>query len=87
MIFDQIKTGVLRTLVPIIVALLIALGVKAGIHLDNVVVEQVVTDALSAILSAAYYVGVRALEHFKSSKWGWLLGSPNPPTYDKPAAK
>lgn len=80
---DQIKTAVIRTVVPIIVTLLLTIAAKAGIHIDDTVAEAVVTNAVGAILGALYYAGVRALEHFKSSKWGWLLGSPNAPTYTK----
>lgn len=76
--------ALLRTIVPVVVALLIHAAAKAGLELDSDTLTGVVTDVLTVAGTAAYYVGVRVLEHLKSSKWGWLLGFPSAPNYDKP---
>ena len=73
--------GVVRTLVPALVAFIIALAAKANIHLDSEALEVVVEGIVTLGLTGVYYVGVRILERFRSSKWGWLLGYPAQPVY------
>lgn len=70
------RESILRTLVPIVYALLI----KAG--LDKIGVDDALVQSLAAlIVTAALYVGVRVLERVRSSRWGWLLGYPSAPAY------
>ena len=73
---NTIVTSVVRTIVPLIVGLVMNLLVRYG--LDQLVdVEQinlVVSGVVTTVVTAVYYVAVRWLETFRSSKWGWLLG-------------
>lgn len=83
MIWDQIKTAVIRTLVPIAVAIVGASLAKLGIHLDNETLEFVVTGAIGGLFGVVYHVTASILERIRDSRWGWLLGSPNAPKYEK----
>lgn len=74
---SNLTTGIIRTVTPVLVGALLTLLVHAGLHLNS----DVLTPVVDAGLTSAYYVGVRTLEHFKSSKWGWLLGKPSAPIY------
>ena len=70
-------TSVIRTVVPSVVALLIAALAGAGIDLDSSALEAVI----SGLLIGVYYAAARWLE----GRWpqaGWLLGSPKAPTYN-----
>lgn len=68
----DVRTSLVRTVVPIVVGWIIAGAVKAGVSLDPAAVQALVT--------AIYYAAVRCAER----RWptvGWLLGSPSQPTY------
>lgn len=70
------RESILRTLVPIVYALLI----KAG--LDRLGIEDALVQSLATlIVTGALYVGLRVLERVRSSSWGWLLGYPSAPAY------
>lgn len=70
-----------RTFTPILVAFLVKVFALGGIQLDNATAEQFVTGLISILIALVYYLGVRALERFKSTKFGWLLGFPAAPVY------
>jgi hypothetical protein len=64
--------------VPVIVGVLVALGVKAGYHVDpNGPVEAEVT----TVVTGGYYAAVRWLEVHVNTKFGWLLGATGAPKY------
>lgn len=71
------KESVIRTIVPVLVALLVREGVDQWLA----VTQEWLTIVLTAVVTGLYYVGARVLERFKSSKWGWLLGYPSAPLY------
>lgn len=76
---DVLKS-LIRTVVPALVGLLLALLAQWGLHLDPATTESV-TLLLATVFTAAYYAAVRAL----SARWswfGWLLGYPTNPTYE-----
>lgn len=69
------KESILRTLVPIVYALLI----KAGFA--RLGVDDVTLQALAAlIVTLVLYVGLRIAERWKK-QFGWLLGYAAQPTY------
>lgn len=70
------RESILRTLVPIVYALLIKTGV-AALGVDDAVLQS----AAGLIGAGLIYVGIRVLERVRSSSWGWLLGYPSAPTY------
>jgi hypothetical protein len=72
------KESVIRTVVPILVALLVRWGVQDALGIDDVLLQSLVTAAVTGL----YYIGVRVLERARSSKWGWLLGYPSAPSYE-----
>ena len=79
-------TSAVRTITPVIAGIVLNALVRFGLS-ELVDVDQLnlaVSGALTTLLTAAYYVGARWLETFRSSKWGWLLGSPTAPTYHRP---
>lgn len=80
-IWEQIRFAVIRTVVPIVVTLLLTAAAKTGISIDGSTLEAIVTNAVGVVLGVVYYIAARALEHFRDSRWGWLLGSPNAPHY------
>ena len=68
----DLRTSLVRTVVPIVAGWIIAAAVHADIHLDPALVQTVVT--------AVYYASVR----FAEERWpqiGWLLGTPKTPAY------
>jgi hypothetical protein len=83
---QMLFTSAVRTLTPIIagwvITVLAKLGLEEMFSIDQW--EGWVTAALMTLLTGVYYVIVRALETFKSSKWGWLLGKATAPTYPPP---
>lgn len=72
------KESVLRTLVPIIYALLIKAGF-ASLGVDDVTLQALAALIVTGIL----YVGLRIGERYKS-QIGWLLGYAAQPTYATP---
>lgn len=75
---SAVKESILRTLVPIIYALLIKAGAGQWLGLDNAMIES----AAVLVASGLVYVALRLAES-KRAELGWLLGYPAAPTYDK----
>lgn len=73
----MLGTSVIRTAVPLIVGILLALPISKRLGLTS----EDVTPAVSAVLALAYYVVVRVLEIRKARGWGWLLGRASAPVY------
>jgi Flp pilus assembly pilin Flp len=70
------QTSFIRTVVPFLVGAIIAGLTALGTSFDS----EVLTELMTVVVGGVYYTVVRWLE----SRWpnlGWLLGSPNPPTY------
>lgn len=72
----NLAASFIRTFVPIVAGAVGTVLLKLGIHITGDL-----TPIVSAALSYLYYVAVRVLEHFQSSKWGWLLGKATAPVY------
>lgn len=72
--------SVIRTFVPIIVGAVLSWFVTAEIPLDPEF-EIALTVAVTALLTALYYVAVRLFETYVSPKFGWLLGMAKAPEY------
>lgn len=70
------KESLLRTLVPIIYALLLKAGF-AKLGVDDATVQS----AAALLAAGLLYLGLRVLERVRSSRWGWLLGYPVAPVY------
>lgn len=70
-------TSLVRTLVPVLVGFLITtLGLgRVGLS------EADLTPAVTALVTAVYYIAARALEQYVTPRFGWLLGAPTAPTY------
>lgn len=76
----DLMKSLIRTAVPALVGLLLALLARAGLHLEPATAESI-TLLLATLFTAAYYAVIRAL----SVRWswvGWLLGYPTNPTYE-----
>jgi hypothetical protein len=69
--------SVIRTAVPLIVGILLALPVSKRLGLTS----EEVTPAVAGALALAYYVIVRVLEIRRAKGWGWLLGQASAPVY------
>ena len=66
--------GVVRTLVPIVVSVLVGWG------FSETSLNAPVLAVLTVVVTALYYVAVRLLERYWT-KIGWLLGYPAQPVY------
>lgn len=78
--------SLVRTFVPYLVGVIVKALAHINVVLDGVVVEQLVNGAIAAGFGLVYYGAVRALELFKSSKFGFLLGiAKAAPVYVAPA--
>lgn len=71
------KESILRTLVPILYAVLVNLGVVAWLGVDSTVIESFLTLVISGVI----YVVLRVAERHRST-FGWLLGYPAQPHYE-----
>ncbi len=71
------KESTLRTLVPVAVALLVRVGLKDWLGLDDATVLGLAT----VLVTGIYYVAVRVTERYFPAA-GILLGYPSAPTYD-----
>ena len=67
--------SLIRTFVPILVGLLTSMAVFRDS--DVGALSEVVT----ALVTAVYYLAARLLEHYASGSFGWLLGYPKAPVY------
>lgn len=70
--------GSLRTIIPIVIALLAQQGVSEIPGVDSATFSVVI----AAIVTYIYYFIVRILERVSSTRWGWLIGYPAAPVYD-----
>lgn len=68
--------SVLRTVVPIIYAMLVKWGVVSWLDLPNLLWENVIT----AVVTTVFYVVLRLAERYQS-QIGWLLGYAQQPVY------
>lgn len=76
--------SLLRTIVPVIVGILLGWAAKVGLDLPSGAVTEIVT----VVLTATYYLIVRVLEQEWPIAGRWLLALGWPtgqPTYDKRA--
>lgn len=73
------KESILRTIVPVIVALLVRWGVRDWLGVDDATLTGVVT----VLVTGVYYVAVRVAEKYLPAA-GWALGYPAAPTYPGP---
>ena len=75
----------IRTFVPLGVGVLLSWLAAKGIHPTISQADMAAgIAALTGFFTAAYYTVVRLLERFVSSKFGWLLGYAQKPTYVAP---
>lgn len=65
--------SILRTLVPVAVGAVIGWLASAGITVDAEF-QTALDLTLMGLGTSAYYVAARALEHYVSPRFGWLLG-------------
>lgn len=79
MLSDSI-IALIRTVVPALIGSLIAVGVEAGIQIEEGTAESI-TALLIPICISAYYALATYLERNVNPKLGWLLGQPKAPSY------
>lgn len=70
------KESVLRTVVPILYALLVRYGVVNWLGVDDATAQTLITMAVSGLI----YVGLRFAETHQAA-FGWLLGYASQPKY------
>lgn len=85
-----IRASAVRTWTPMLLALVVHVAAIAKIDIvDNELVKNAIAVMIDSVIGVVFYVIVRCLELFKSSKWGkWLLGLgliKTAPLYVKPA--
>lgn len=68
--------SVLRTVVPIIYAMLVKWGVVTWLDVPSLLWENIIT----AVVTTLFYVALRVAERYKS-QIGWLLGYAQQPVY------
>ena len=73
---SDVGTSMIRTVVPIVVGLIVALAAKAGFNVTSASITPVVASGAAAV----YYVAVRMLE-LRWPRLGLLLGSATQPVY------
>jgi len=78
----QIGPGLVRTVVPLIVAWLASFAVVQRLGIDSTQIENAVT----LVVAAVYWLVVRLLEVYVAPKFGRLLGSSKSPIFGTPSA-
>lgn len=74
--------SIIRVFVPLIVGFITTFGFFRDVDKDAL------QELLVVVITGAYYLIVRLLEHYVSGSFGWLLGKPTPPIYlDKDSTK
>lgn len=76
----SVLPSILRTLVPILVGYFAAWPVATILGLS----DDQVTSLITAVITALYYLVIRALEQWLP-EFGWLIGWASPPRYLPPA--
>lgn len=76
----SVLPSILRTLVPLAVGYFTAWPVAVTLGLT----DDQVTSLITAVITALYYLLIRALEQWLP-EFGWLLGWASPPKYLPPA--
>jgi hypothetical protein len=74
---DQLKS-IVRTFVPVVVGLILSGLATIGVEVP----EGALTTVVDALFVGGYYALVRVLEE-KNPSFGWLLGLPTPPNYER----
>ena len=69
--------SIIRTVVPILVALIVGLGARAKIDLGPW--SDVLSQMIGGVVAAVYYTLARWLETHVKPKFGWLLGAAKQP--------
>lgn len=82
---NNLAPSLIRTYVPMVVGAVAAWLLSKGIVLDPNAANGLVL-FLGGVLSGAYYLIARLLEH-KFPQLGWLLGSAKKPQYVEPLPK
>ena len=77
----QIGAGLVRTVVPLVVAFVLNLTVVQKLGIDEATVENAVT----LVIAAIYWLAVRVIEVYVAPRAGWLLGSKSTPVYGTPS--
>lgn len=72
--------ALIRTVVPAVIGSLIAIGIEAGIDIQEGTAETL-SAALIPVCISAYYALATYLERNVNPKLGWLLGNPKTPSY------
>lgn len=82
---SNIKTSVVRTVTPVVAGIILSVAVRAGLdrYVTPALAEDIGGDIVTVVVTSVYYWVVRVLETARSSRWGWLLGSPAQVTYAK----
>lgn len=78
---EDLLKSVIRTFVPVVVGLIMSGLATINVTLD----EPALYGLVDALFVGLYYTVVRFLET-KEKKFGWLLGLPSPPHYEKELA-
>jgi hypothetical protein len=78
----DLRASLIRTIVPMVVGAIVSFCALHGL----VIPAAGLTELVTALVSAAYYAGVRFLETKVSPKFGLLLGTKAKPVYTKPSA-
>lgn len=76
-----IVVSVIRTFVPWLVGVLVAVLTKWGVPIDDETVATLVNGGVLFLTAAVYYVVARLLEVLVNSKFGVLLGYIKQPEY------
>lgn len=77
---NALALSLLRTFAAIVAGFLITLLVTHGLNVDPSASTEL-SELLTALFTAGYYLLVRVLEHFVSAHFGWLLLAPAAPSY------
>jgi hypothetical protein len=85
MLKESIKNfiiGIIRTATPIVAGIVLTFLTNIGLELPEEI-KQELSFIIFGVMSLAYYAAARALEEFVAPRFGWFLGIPRTPDYQK----
>lgn len=80
---SDLGASIIRTVVPLIVALITGYLVRKGI--DSSPYQDLMVNVISGVVGTSYYSVIRWLEINGKPRFGWLLGLAKAPVYDATA--
>lgn len=79
----SIALSIIRTVVPLLAGQIITWLATIGVVDTNGEINAALVATFTLVFTSLYYAGARILEEKLNARFGWLLGAPSVPKYEK----